>query len=359
MTRWHEPAPGEHEATERNWEVVRRAYEERIPSPRRRDRRPLVALAVALAILAAAFSPPGLAVWGSIRDAVSNEDHLLALPTNGRILVNTAGGVWVVNRDGSKRYLSGYSDAAWSPHGLYVAAVRGNELVALEPNGKVHWKVARRGVLRAPEWSSEGFRIAYFARGALRVVNGDGTGDRLLTRDVRPFALAWEPGTHALAYVTRAGNIAVRNVDSARSPAHIRTRLSPQHLEWTPDRRLVAAGPHAIATFARRGPQLTRIGAAGSVAAAAPSPDGKRIALVEMKDGQGTVVVNGEQIFKGPGSIADVAWSPDGQWLLLNWTGANEWLFIRSISVARKIVAVSNIRSTFGMDPVLAGWCCP
>jgi Tol biopolymer transport system component len=319
----------------------------------------LLALAAGVAILAAALSPPGHAVWGSIRDAVGNEDHLLRLPAQGRVLVNTADGVWVVNRDGSKRYLSGYSDAAWSPHGLYVAAVKGDELVAMEPNGKVHWKLARRGVLHAPQWSSEGFRIAYFAGGTLRVVNGDGTEDRLLTRDVRPFASAWEPGTHSLAYVTRAGNIAVRNVDRARSPAYIRTRLSPRQLHWTPDRRLVAAGPHAIATFGRRGPQLSRIETAGSVTAAAPSPDGRRIALVETKDGQGMVVVNGEQIFKGPGSIAGAAWSPDGRWLLLNWTGANEWLFIRSSSGVRKIVAASNIRATFGMDPALAGWCCP
>src|SRR4051812_23965887 len=136
MTRWREPAPSEREAGERSWAVVRDAYGERVPTPRAHDRRWLVAVAVGAALVAAALSPPGHAVWGSLRDAVQ-EDRLVALPAGGRVLVNTQGGVWVVSRDGSKRFLSGYSDASWSPHGLFVAAARANQLVALEPNGNV------------------------------------------------------------------------------------------------------------------------------------------------------------------------------------------------------------------------------
>src|SRR5437773_1348607 len=78
------------------------------------------------AVLAVAVTPPGKAVWGSIRDAVGREDHLLSLPAEGRVLVNSPAGAWVVRRNGSKRLLSGYLDAAWSPHGLYIAAASGN-----------------------------------------------------------------------------------------------------------------------------------------------------------------------------------------------------------------------------------------
>jgi WD40-like Beta Propeller Repeat len=357
VSRWRDPVPGERESADRSWDVVRQAYAERLPAPRRRDRRPLVVVAVAVAALAAALSPPGLAVWGSLRDAVSNEDHLVALPSGGRVLVNARDGAWVVSADGSKRFLSDYRDAAWSPHGLYVAAVRGNQLVALEPNGKVHWKLARRGAIGDPRWSYEGYRIAYFAGGALRVVNGDGTGDRLLTRDARPGALAWEPGTHSLAYVDRAGNIAIVNVDRTRSAAHIRTRLSPRRLEWTPDSRLVAVGPRAVGIFARRGPQLSRIAAAGRITDASASPEGRRLAVVAVRNGSSTVEVDGKPVFNGAGVISDVAWSPDGRWLLLNWRGADEWLFLRT--PARKLVAVSNIRGTFGDGTAVAGWCCP
>lgn len=357
MSRWRDPVRGERDSMDRSWEVVRRAYEERLPAPSRRDLRPLIVVAAAITILAAALSPPGQAVWGSLRDAANNEDHLVALPGAGRVLVNTRDGAWVVSADGSKRFLSDYRDAAWSPHGLYLAAARGNQLVALEPNGKVHWKLARRGTVHSPQWSYEGFRIAYFAGGALRVVDGDGTADRLLTRAARPGVLAWQPGTHSLAYVNRAGNIAITNVDRPRSAAYIRTRLSPRHLEWTADSRLVAVGPRAVGIFGRRGPQLQRLGVAGRIRAATMSPDGRRLALVELRRGQSSVRIGGKTVFTGAGVIANLAWSPDGRWLLLDWSGADEWLFLRT--PAKKVVTVSNVRGTFGEGAMPAGWCCP
>jgi hypothetical protein len=58
MTRWREPAPGEREAADRSWEVVRSAFEERISVPRKRDWRPAAVVAFGVALLAAAFSPP-------------------------------------------------------------------------------------------------------------------------------------------------------------------------------------------------------------------------------------------------------------------------------------------------------------
>jgi Tol biopolymer transport system component len=323
--RWTEPVPGEAESAERSWHVVRRAYDERLPAPRRRDRRLLAAVVVGAAVVAAALSPPGLAVWGSLRDAVGNDDHLVALPSSGRVLVNASDGAWVVSADGSKRFLSGYRDASWSPHGIYLAAVRGNQLVALEPNGKVHWKLARRGALRNPQWSYEGFRIAYFAGGVLRIVNGDGTGDRRLTRDARVNTTAWQPRTHSLAYVNQAGNIVIRDVDRPANVRVLRMRTAPQMLDWTAEGRLVAG---------------------------APSPDGRRVAVV-MRDG---VSVNGRRVFTGTG-VDGAAWSPDGRWLLLNWRGADEWVFLRT--PARKLVTIPNIRGTFGDEVSVAGWCCP
>jgi WD40 repeat protein len=365
MTRWREPAPGEQEAGARSWEVVRHAYEERVRVPRRRDYRPLVALAAGLAILAAAFSPPGLAVWGSLRDAVQKEDHLVALPAAGRILVNADAGAWVVSRDGSKRFLSGYTDAAWSPHGKYVAAGQGNQLVALEPNGSVHWKLARRGIVRTPQWSYEGYRIAYFVGGALRIVNGDGTGDHLLTRNARPGVLAWQPGTHALAYVNRAGDIQIANVDKRNRSATVQTRATPRELEWTSDaRRFIAVEPHAIEVFWPRGPRSGGLDRGDAqVRAASVSPDGKRVAFIETRRGRSSLLLTGilggptGRIFGGEGEFTNVAWSPDGRWLLLDWASADQWLFIRS--TVKKLVTVSNVRATFGDRPSLSGWCCP
>lgn len=367
---WREPAPGEREAGERTWEVVRDAFEERIPAPRRRDWRPFAVAAVAAAIVAAALSPPGQAVFGSIRDAVRGEENakpaLFSLPApRTRLLVNSAQGAWVVQSDGSKRLLRGYREAVWSPHGLYLAAVRGHELRALEPNGAVHWSIGRAGPISAPRWSFDGFRIAYFARGVLRVVNGDGTRDRLLTRGARPGIAAWQPNSHALAYVNQAGNIQVVNVDRPRRSAVVRTLLAPRQLVWTPDgHRLVAVGAHAVGVFWQRGPQLRRLDrGSAQVVAASISPEGDRLAFIETEKGRSSLQLTGikagptRRLFRGAGDFATVGWAPDGRWLLLDWPSADQWLFIRS--GVKKIVAVSNVRANFGLESSLAGWCCP
>ena len=279
MKHLYDPAPGEREAGERTWEVVRAAFEERLPSPRKRDWRPFALAAAAAVVLAAAFSPPGNAVFGSLRDAVRGERNakpaLASLPAPGRLLAESSAGIWVVQNDGSKRLLTGYRDAAWSPHGLYVAAVHGNELRALEPNGRVHWSLGRTGRLRNPRWSFDGFRVAYFAGHSLRVVNGDGTGDRLLTRDVRPGPVAWQPNAHTLAYVNRAGDIEISNVDKRNRNATVQTRAAPGQLDWASDgKTFIAVEPHAVEVFSQRGPRIGGLDRGiAQVSAAAISPN--------------------------------------------------------------------------------------
>jgi len=371
VRRWDDPAPGEREGGDRTWDVVRNAFEERIRVPRKRDWRAVAIAVAAAAIVAGAVTPAGHAVFGSLRDAVRGEENaapaLFALPTpHSRLLVTSDEGAWVVQSDGSKRLLRGYHDASWSPHGLYVAAVRNNELRALEPNGAVHWSIGRTGAIRNPRWSFDGFRIAYFAGSTLRVINGDGTRDRVLTRDARPGLSAWQPASHSLAYVNTAGNIVVRNVDRPAQFAVIRTRLTPRQLQWTPDGRLlVAVGPHTIGIFARRGPQLRRIDTGGTtIAASSVSPDGKDIAFIETRAGQSSLQVTGtragpaRELFKGVGIFTSVLWAPNGHTLLLDWSSADQWIFIHSVPV-KKVDAVSNIRANFGEEPTLAGWCCP
>ncbi|MFL5981880.1 MAG: hypothetical protein ACJ74D_06905 [Gaiellaceae bacterium] len=362
MTRWREPAPGEHEAGERSWEVVRGAYDARVPNPRAHNKRWLVVVAVGAALAAAALSPPGHAVWGSLRDAVQ-KDHLVGLPATGRVLVNAQDGAWVVSRDGSKRFLSGYSDASWSPHGLFVAAARANQLVAMEPNGNVHWKLARRGKIRAPRWSFDGYRIAYFAGPSLRVVNGDGTGDRLLARKALRGSAAWMPRSHVVTYIDRGGTIVFADVDRDRILRRFRPGDDVRELAWTPGRRLVALGPHVLATFLSSGQGLRSFVLDGNLTAADASPDGRRVAFVMIRAGRSEVAIaqtaagNRVPVFSGSGRIDDVAWSPDGRWLLLNWASADQWLFVRV--PGKKLVAVSNIGATYGPDATFAGWCCP
>jgi hypothetical protein len=211
--------PGEHEARERSWAVVRTAFAEREPQPQRRSWKPVAAIAFVLVIAAGLLSPPGRAVLDGVREVVGvekAEPALFALPAPGRLLVTADSGAWVVDQDGSKRRLGGYREASWSPFGRFVVAARPNELVAITPGGEVRWTLARPDV-RFPRWggTKTDTRIAYLSQGGLRVVGGDGKGDRLLDRLADERAPAWQSGAgHRLAYARRDGSVRVVDADT-------------------------------------------------------------------------------------------------------------------------------------------------
>jgi len=373
---WRGPAPGEHEAGERSWQVVREAFEERIPA-RKRDWRPFVLAAAAAAVVAAALSPPGHAVFGSLRDAVRGERNakpaLFSLPTAGsRLLVDSAEGAWVIQSDGSKRLLEGYREASWSPHGLYLAALHGDELRAVEPNGDVHWSIGRAG-LGAPVWSSRGGgdeRVAYLAGSTLRVIGGDGRGDRMVARRVAHVAPAWRPGTHVVAYANGAGKVVVRNADTLAVQWTGGPQQRPTALAWSGDGAyLLSRGPSSITVFGRTGsPILRPLGpGAAPVVDAAFMPGRHAVGFIQYAGKRSTVwfyprlgadASAARRVFAGAGRFDRIAWSPDGRWIVLSWASADQWLFIRSAAV-RKVIPVSGIADAFGPAAVPAGWCCP
>src|SRR4051812_3655064 len=234
--------PDEQAAEDRAWRVVRAGYAQTPVRAHVRGRgRLAIAVAAATALLVLALTGPGAAVADWVRDAIDQGDGstrpLTSLPASGRVLVESGQGPWIVSEDGSKRRLGRYQEATWSPHGLFVAATRRNELLALEPKGAVRWSLARRGGVRRPRWSPDGFHIAYLSAGSLRVVAGDGTGDIRLGR-ARDVAPAWQPGSKlpVLAYVEPAGAIRVMD-GSAAGPTVWRVARgpAPTQLEWAPD----------------------------------------------------------------------------------------------------------------------------
>jgi hypothetical protein len=191
-------APEEAAAQERTWTVVRDAYRTREPVRRRRARRRLLLVpAIAIALAAVTLSPAGATVGRWIRHALGvphAAPALFKLPAAGSVLVSGAGGTWTVAADGSSRRLGPWRQASWSPHGLFVAVTRTDELAAVDPHGTLHWALARPAV-HDPRWYvPTGYRVAYLSGHALRVVAGDGTGDHLLATGV-----AWllRPGSRA------------------------------------------------------------------------------------------------------------------------------------------------------------------
>jgi hypothetical protein len=373
--------PGEDEAERRAWEVVSRAFSERRPAPppeRRRLRPTLAAVAVGVvALVAVAGSLAGSRIVHSVREAVGLKTAapaLTRLPTGGRLLVTSAAGAWIVQPDGSKRLLGPYRQAAWSPHGLFVAVARGHELAAVDPHGNVRWSLARSGVIRLPRWAPDGFRIAYLDGATLRIVAGDGTGDRSFAAGVARVAPAWRPSAtheHVLAFSSARGELELYAVDGNELDARRRLPAVPLQLLWSSDGgRLIALSAHEISVFDREGHPSGSIGLGRRAVAAAFEPHTHRLSVV-LGGARGDVVSFDvdrpgrppREIFGGTGRFSGLAWSPDARWMLIAWPTANQWLFVPAAG-GRRIAAVSGIAGQFAsgtslaLFPGLDDWCC-
>jgi hypothetical protein len=363
---------------DRAWEVVRRAYDERTPrrpSPLRPVRTALLRVAVfaAAALVVAVASSPGEALFKRVREAVGiqrAEPALFSLPAKGDLLVVSAegGGVWLVHPDGFKRKLGPYDDASWSPHGRYIVATRGDELVALDPDGDVRWTLARHDP-SAPVWegTSTDTRIAYLAASGLRVVAGDGTGDHLLDRFGS--AAAWDPSRlHTIAYYS--GGAIVLRTAAGKELWRTPVTILPSRLQWSTDGRYVAAfGPKRVVVLDARGRVRRTVSMLSSeLITGAFKPGSHTLGLVVRLRARSEVrTVDVERpgraqlVFAGPGVFGDLAWSADGSWLLVSWPAANQWVFLHG----RRAHAVANIRQQFprhdgkGVMLEVAGrWCC-
>jgi hypothetical protein len=370
--------PDEDGARERAKRVVLAGFERRAPSPRRSRLRLSLApslAAAAVALVLVSFTSPGQAVIDSVRDSLGRVEvreakrpALDRLPAPGSLLVRSPEGMWVVRGDGSKRLLGPYLDATWSPFGRFVGVTRANALLAVEPGGRVHWSLSRPRVSR-PRWAPSGFRVAYVSGRDVRVVAGDGTGDRLVRRGV---AAEWRPGggsvqavggqkvlagVNVLAVARPDGRIETTDVDTRRTlwvsrPLRGRVRA----MSWSSGGRVLVATARGVSVLDDVG-RVTRTIAAGQGAVlvhAAFAPGGERIAIVRRRGPVSELVFanargGGERLrFAGSGTLGDVVWSPDGKWVLVGWPDADQFLFLPA-SGRRDLQAATGVAREF--DP--------
>jgi len=397
------PAPDEREASARSHEVARAAFSER-PVPSRPSARfvPAVAAVVVVALIAAvALTPAGGAIANLIREGLGDpvegerpaKPALTSLPSDGELLVVSERGPWVVRSDGSQRLLGRYDDASWSPSGRFVVASRGRQLVAVMPTGEPRWSLSRPAPVSGARWSPfPGYRVAYLSGDSLRVVAGDGTGDALEARGVAPVPPAWRPDeggvlatgeTHVLAFANRAGRVEVRNVDTGRALWRSDDGERPVQLAWSADaERLLAVGKRSVRVFTRDGRLLATVplpaGLPSAVVPGARIADfasaGHEFALIRASRTAGqseVVLVDAEarpgrprELFAGPGSFSELAWSEDGSSLLVGWPSADQLVFLRP-DRPRDVTAVSNVARQFDPGagsnaafPRISDWCC-
>jgi WD40 repeat protein len=374
------PVPEEREAEERGWRVVRAALDAR-PALRRQPGRSrwLIALAAGILILAVGLSPAGAKVADLVDEVIhpgeeNARPELTSLPAPGRLLVTSAQGAWVVAQDGGKRRLGSYKDAVWSPRGLFVAVTKGRELTTVEPDGTVRWSLAAHRSVSDPVWAPSGIRIAYLAGSSLRVVAGDGDDDHLLAERVYPTSPAWAPegDRNILAFVGPDRTVRAVDVESGRTLwRSARFGGGVRSLEWSSTGRLLVLARSFFVILDEHGRAIAKGPTGGSAEAAAFSPDGKVLALARRTGARSELTVlrtgptglSERQLFAGPGRFTDIAWSPDGSWVLLGWRDADQWLFVRPAD--RKVAAVAEISRQFAPGargavgfPRVAGWCC-
>lgn len=346
-------------AEERAHRVVIGAFASHRPAPQRRTYwRPAVVVAVVAAVAGILASPPGRSVIHAIREAVGvkkAQRELFSLPASGRLLVQSPRGPWVVEQSGSKRLLGPYREASWSPFGRFVVARRGDELVTMAPDGKLHWTLARPA-LRLPAWGGRhaDTRIAYLTRRNLHVVAGDGTGDRMRCADsLAPVVPAWQPGSlSTLAFAAGDGRVYVYDTTTCRLILRTPPGAAPTRLQWSSDAKLLlVAGRAGIRIYDAFG-RLVH-GALGPVIDATFVGKGHELGEVEAN---GDVRVGDRVVFHAAG-LREIVSSPDGRWLLLTWPAANQWVFVRA-EAPHTIRAVSGITRQFGGGrfPTVSGW---
>jgi hypothetical protein len=404
------PIPIPPDAEERGRRIVAAAFDQRgagrfsVPGGRKSAPRervgpgshvpslPRLALGLALATLLAALllSPAGADVRGWVDDAFTAsapppEPTLARIPGGGRLLVQSGEGPWVVQPDGSRRLLGDYEEATWSPRGLFVTAAEGRTLSALEPGGAPHWSLTAAARVSRPRWAPAGERIAYRSGEELRIVAGDGTGDRLLARSTAPVAPAWSPwGDAGLAYASSDGTLRIVNSETAQVLAAATALPDLTRLEWGAGGTAILEGsprtlrlrevrPRKVAPGPALGPTRTLPLPRGtSLTGAALAPERAAVAVVVTRwrehGTRSSVLVfapgaaEPRSLLTVPGSLGEVAWSPDGRRLLVAWPGANEWLFLPvGRGRARAIADISNAFSPGGRPasfPRVEGWCC-
>ena len=382
--------PDELDAERRAWAMVRSSFDAREPLAwQQRNRRPLLlAAAVLVVLLLALLSSPGRALVGNVHDAVTSEEPttpkpvLTALPAAGQLLVNSGTGPWIVQLDGSMRKLGPWWEGSWSPNAEHVAVTRAHRLAALTPDGTIRWSLARNRILRGARWSleppAECCRIAYLNGRELRVVAGDGTGDGPLRNVVGATAPAWRPESiRKLAFSTVDGRIELVDADSTKTIWRTDPGEVPTQLAWSEDgERLLALGERTLRAFDANGRKLWSIGHPVGASGVVFARKSHRFVLIRYSPAtlrSDLVLYQAEAdpgearfLYSAPGDFGSLAISPNGNWLLVGWPDANQWLFLRLTSA--KVESVSNIVEQFGGKssaplassfPKNVSWCCP
>jgi hypothetical protein len=334
----HAPAPGE-EAAFRRAHPLAMAMVRAAPPRRRRRRRALRVLtpvALALTVAGVLLTAAGADVRSWISDAVTSSKpepvRAQTLPGGGRLLTASRAGLYVRSTHGPRRIFGDVSEASWSPRGLFIAATRGIELIAVSPSGERRWSLHHTAPIRHPRWAPSGYQITYLSGGSIYLVDGDGSDDaRLDAADGA--APAWRPARgHSQLTYARGRTIVLRDTIDRRVLFATRMARRPLALSWSADgRRLLVVERDRIQL-------LNQVGARLRTSHAPPGTHnltgtfgraGRDWTLVRGQGGSSRLLlISGEdtvKVLQLAGRVDGITYSPRGDWLALG-VGRSVWL---------------------------------
>jgi hypothetical protein len=380
--------PGEEEARERSWATIRAAQAERTPIVGTRHRRGIAAALLAVGGAALVMlTPAGADLRSWMSDAIDPDSTqprpaLTGLPGGGTVLAESRDGISLVSEDGARRFVGRFYRASLSPRALNVGVAEGRTLSAVTASGDPAWSLPPSPArISDVAWSQhEGFRVAYLSGDGLRVVAGDGTGDRAVAAAL-PVDPAWQgPTDRVLGYVDEGGAVERIDVDLGARLSSFEPSEEVRSLSFSADgKRLLTASERSIAFSAPDGREASSVDVLGEIVAAAFIDErGERAAIVtresakDFKGRPGSAVsivserngrLEARELFAIAGSLRGLAVSPVSDWLLVGWRDADQWLFLEP-RIGGAVRAVKNISAQFAPgDPAPAfpapvEWCC-
>lgn len=239
----------------------------------------------------------------------------LSVPAGSHGLAVVAGGrLWLATRGGLRIEGMPVSTAELSPRALYAVVGIGSSLLTLAPGKRRPWVHQTDGRVISAAWSPDGLKIAYVVArqggDELRLIEGDGSPDRLLVRRIRPVRPSWRADSLAVGYVDARGRAAVFDLGTGLRRTFDTRRCGGAARGVAYDRRapaLAVVSAHGIAVVRRwdRPASCATLDVSATPLAAGWLQDGQVVLAVKRALGSSLELLSGRNLNEAGAAVGD------------------------------------------------------